>query len=270
MLVETRTRTGASAPFGPRGFTLIELLVVIGIVSVLAAILLPALHQARGSAEAAKCRGNLKQIAQAFTMYLSNYDQCFPPVRWGPGGGIRWPNTIGDYLGRPVVLDDSQESMTANENWIVNQVLVCPSVHASRNQARMPRLSIRDGSYGYNWQCLGPFPEEPSTRTPPFPVRLPAVAKTNRTILVGDGFGWANMADIHCHTLDPPKRWQGRWGGTSVQTPLDPRHEGKGNVVFVDGHVECLTLAQAGYNSDDPTQVDGTGSNALWNGKGTD
>ena len=61
-----------------RGFTLIELLVVIAIIAILAAILFPVFAQARDKARQAACQSNLKQLGNAVSMYLQDYDETYP------------------------------------------------------------------------------------------------------------------------------------------------------------------------------------------------
>ena len=60
-----------------RAFTLLEVLVVVAIIALLVAILLPSLDQARQHVRRVTCQANLRQIAQAWEMYLRDSHDHF-------------------------------------------------------------------------------------------------------------------------------------------------------------------------------------------------
>src|SRR5581483_11390974 len=71
MLMATLNGKGKS-----RGFTLMELLVVTAVVGILAALLMPVLSRAKGSAKRTTCLNNLRQINLATRMYAEDHQDA--------------------------------------------------------------------------------------------------------------------------------------------------------------------------------------------------
>ena len=117
-----------------RGFTLIELLVVIAIIAILAAMLFPVFARARESARKIQCLANVKNIATAIQMYLTDYDrgpswehrpEVYEFFATRPGGGTVFDDPCGNmtdhanpYMRYPVILDEYVRN---------RQVWNCPS-----------------------------------------------------------------------------------------------------------------------------------------------
>ena len=130
---------------GYRKFTLIELLVVIAIIAILAAMLLPALQQARERGKSAACINNMKQVAYSFTAYADDYHNFIPPYKNGvtttsSGGldtaGKTWfsarkgSGTLAPYVGMETDSDCSYagyaRSTTRLGDKLVRHKLSCP------------------------------------------------------------------------------------------------------------------------------------------------
>jgi prepilin-type N-terminal cleavage/methylation domain-containing protein/prepilin-type processing-associated H-X9-DG protein len=151
-----------------RGFTLIELLVVIAIIGILAAMVFPVFARARESARKAVCLSNVKNIALAMNMYLSDYNDTFPPTetnqeawdlmdKWlladfgcTPGyARVVWANP---FLRWPVVLDEYVRNrdvwVCPSAGWVVMGMWIVPNYGGGY----LDYLDSTHGSlWGFSW-----------------------------------------------------------------------------------------------------------------------
>ena len=81
-------------------FTLIELLVVIAIIAILAAMLMPALQQAREKGRGASCLNQMKQIASVTQMYTNDFKNYYPFLDGQTGKTWdNWGWKVASYFG---------------------------------------------------------------------------------------------------------------------------------------------------------------------------
>ena len=115
---------------GERGLALIELLVVVGIVSMLMALLLPALGKARRQARSIVGMRRLREITASVDVFASDNDERYPPSVATIGMEDSWnwqaPNMLTGYLERAPGV---RRSVSAYLRAYINDadVMFCPN-----------------------------------------------------------------------------------------------------------------------------------------------
>src|SRR4029450_207389 len=93
----------------PRGFTLVELLVVIAIIGILASLLLPAVSNAKRSAQSAACKSNLRQFGVAVNLFITDFGR-YPSdtgARSDDDDSVGWQMALWNYGLKPPLARES-------------------------------------------------------------------------------------------------------------------------------------------------------------------
>ena len=116
-------------------FTLIELLVVIAIIAILAAMLLPALNQAREKSKAMNCISNQKNATLALLQYGNDYNE-FILSYYESGTPPNWNVSWADWM--------------TSLNYISkgSHVVLCPTLENANNQPARNSDGYMDHIYG--------------------------------------------------------------------------------------------------------------------------
>lgn len=296
---------------------MLELLTVIAILTLLIGILLPSLSGARRQAKANACLSTLRNLGSAFAVYLTENRDDFPPFRLKrlfPTAGEEYANEFGRRSPRwqwflemdqgPVI--DPKPFRRLRRPWgddglgITGSRIGTTMTAGGFNCAALDdpeyESDVRNGAYGYNYEYLGNTRRDSNeSRWDNFPVSLHQISSPAGTVLVGDSRGAGKPHGKHSYTLDPPRlatekdamRFgpgeddvsEGLESSMYQYSPVEARHNNRGNVMFVDAHGEAKTLVELGYEIDDdlnvavPVLAPAPGmkaNNRLWTGRGRD
>lgn len=206
------------------GFTVVELLMVVSIIGILTALVSAVAGNALQQSKSATCISNLRQWGIALNLYCADHDGYTPrrgqgvqPV-WVINRPDDWFNALPPYFNQPSYNDDVQQGHPAKPG--DKSVFVCPAAEAEPQYANFL-------CYGMN-MYLSPWIR-------PQPHKLQELPNPSQLAFMADApGGWASTI--------PSSQ------GYSVKA----RHNGRANVVFIDGHVQSFNGGYLGCGKGEP------------------
>jgi prepilin-type N-terminal cleavage/methylation domain-containing protein/prepilin-type processing-associated H-X9-DG protein len=228
---------------GPAAFTLVELLVVVGIVAVLLAVLLPCVAAAREHGRRVVCCGNLRQLATAFMTYRADnrrYPDASTSSAQSPTDWIHW------QAGR----DWGESPLVPYLGGFPPVLARCPTDDPDDRRPPVGGPWVEQYHYSYS------FNHELQWYTHPHAWQTGERSASEKVLLidedeatVDDGqfitylgpYGYYENTLANRHDRSRHAGWR-RWSDATRQD-LERRFDrfDRGNVAFVDGHVDFVT-----------------------------
>lgn len=204
-------------------FTIIELLVVIAVIGILASLLLPALARAKDKGKQTFCRNNLRQLALAFHMYNSDFNDQFP----APGSSTKYGPQPEDWIWWHYGRNISNSSVARYVGEFNARIFTCPSDRKAQDLQMQGLLPADPYRYSYS---LTSYDLENDNRN----IGMATIITVDRRVFpfrmasVRNPTGKIMLVEEDRETID-----DSRWVPAGVKTNLiSTRHAGRGDVAF--------------------------------------
>jgi len=217
-------------------FTLVELLVVITVIAILVSLLLPALANSKGAAQAIACAGNQRQIGIGISNVIDDGPPILGPGYFPPIDGydsdslyFQWQLLVAESL--RMTMPSSNASWRSQFDPAKARAFLCPSNPIpSSSQLGGQWAAGNNLSYGYNDWPLGSKVGPPNVQYYNNNWKLSKAQKPSSVLMTADS--------------DGDGKYDYQINLATVGALIGGRHRKGANALFADGHVRLAPTSK--------------------------